>query len=266
VARSAAHTLAAVMLDRLGGAVGTPTPTKEDRDAAIVLLTSTVLLLVFAYWGRPSFYNRSGLIGWVGEINGGDFAELADAGAYMFWGLSSLLWRVGLPLVVGVWVLKRQPAELGFRLRGIAQHLPLYGLFYLVMLPILIWVSSFETFLDYYPFYDRAAEGGAGFWVYEVGYALQFVGVEAFFRGFMVFGLAPRMGLLAIPVMTIPYTMIHFAKPMPEATAAIVAGLALGWLALRSKSFVPGVFLHVAVALTMDLLVLGRTGGLGNIF
>ncbi len=133
------------------------------------------------------------------------------------------------------------------------------------MLPILIWVSSFQTFLDYYPFYDRAGEGGLAFWVYELGYALQFVGVEAFFRGFMVFGLAPRFGLLAIPVMTVPYTMIHFAKPMPEATAAIVAGLALGWLALRSKSFVPGVFLHIAVALTMDFLVLARTGGLGNI-
>ncbi len=59
--------------------------------------------------------------------------------------------------------------------------------------------------------------------------------------------------------------MIHFAKPMPEATAAIVAGLVLGVMALRSKSFVPGVFLHVGVALTMDLLVLARTGGLGNI-
>lgn len=254
------------MLDQLATEVGTPEPTRHDRDAAIVLLTSTALLLLFEYWGRPSFYNRSELIGWIGEINGGSFADLADAGAYLYWGLSSLLWRVALPLLIGVWILKRKPAELGFRLKGIGEHLPLYGLFYLVMLPILIWVSSFQTFLDYYPFYDRAGEGGLAFWVYELGYALQFVGVEAFFRGFMVFGLAPRLGLLAIPVMTVPYTMIHFAKPMPEATAAIVAGLALGWLALRSKSFVPGVFLHIAVALTMDFLVLARTGGLGNIF
>jgi len=67
-------------------------------------------------------------------------------------------------------------------------------------------------------------------------------------------------------MMTVPYTMIHFSKPMPEAFAAIVAGLVLGTMAVRSRSFVPGIFLHVAVAITMDLLVLGRLGALGNLF
>ncbi len=241
-------------------------PTEGDRETWIVLIASTVLLLVFSYWGRPSFYVRSGLIGWVGEVRSGAFADLADAAAYMWWGLSSLLWRVLIPLGIGVWVLRRPPGDFGYRIRGIASHLPVYGAFYLVMLPILIWVSSFESFLDFYPFYERAGEGGTGFWVYEIGYALQFVGVEAFFRGFMTFGLAHRLGYLAVPIMTVPYTMIHFAKPMPEATAAVVAGLFLGVMALRSKSFVPGVFLHIAVALTMDVLVLARTGTLSNIF
>jgi membrane protease YdiL (CAAX protease family) len=64
-------------------------------------------------------------------------------------------------------------------------------------------------------------EGGAGLWVYWAGYALQFVGVEAFFRGYLTFGLAPRFGWLAVPIMTVPYTMIHFAKPMPEAVALL---------------------------------------------
>ncbi len=259
------HTLAAVIRHRLRREFDDLTLDRADREAFIVLLSSTILLLVFSYWGRPSFYTRSGLIGWVGELDGGSYADLADAAAYLWWGLSSLLWRVGIPLAIGVWILKWRPADLGFRLRGIASHLPAYGAMYLVMLPVLVWVSSFDSFLTFYPFYERAGEGGMGFWVYEIGYALQFVGVEAFFRGFMTFGLAPRFGLLAVPIMTVPYTMIHFAKPMPEATAAIVAGLVLGVMALRSKSFVPGVFLHVGVAITMDVLVLARTGGLGNI-
>jgi membrane protease YdiL (CAAX protease family) len=142
----------------------------------------------------------------------------------------------------------------------------MYGVMYLVMLPLLVWVSSFESFRTFYPFYDRAAEGGAGYWLYSVGYGLQFVGVEAFFRGFLTFGLLRKMGAVAIPVMTVPYVMIHFSKPMPEATAAIFAGLLLGYMAVKSKSFVPGILLHVAVALTMDLLVLGREGVLGNVF
>ncbi len=254
-----------MILDRLRRTTGELELSDEDREAAIVLVSATLLLLLFEYWGRPSFYTSSGLVAWVGDVGDGAYAELADAGAYLWWGISSLLWRVGIPLAIGLLILRRRPAELGFRLRGVSSHVPLYVAMYVVMLPVLIWVSGFDSFLRYYPFYDRAAEGGAGFWVYEVGYALQFVGVEAFFRGFMVFGLAPRFGLLAVPVMTVPYTMIHFAKPMPEATAAIVAGLTLGWLALRTRSFVPGVFLHIGVAITMDVLVLARTGGLANI-
>ena len=254
-----------MILDRLRRTTGELTLGEEDREATIVLVVATILLLVFEYWGRPSFYTSSGLVAWVGDVGDGAYAGLADAGAYLWWGLSSLVWRVGIPLAVGIVLLRRRPVELGFRLRGISSHFPMYVAMYLVMLPVLIWVSSFDSFLRFYPFYDRAAEGGTAFWVYEIGYALQFVGVEAFFRGFMVFGLAPRLGLLAVPVMTVPYTMIHFAKPMPEATAAIVAGLVLGWMALRTRSFIPGVFLHIGVAVTMDVLVLARTGGLGNL-
>ncbi len=243
-----------------------PEYTREDRDAFVVLVSSSILLLVFSYWGRPAFYASSGLIDDVRSLGSETLADLADAGAYVWWGVSSLVLRVGVPLAIGVWILKWRPADLGYRVKGIGSHLWMYGAAYLVMLPVLIWVSSFDSFSSYYPFYDRAAEGGLGFWVYEVGYAFQFVGVEAFFRGFMTFGLFPRFGYLAVPIMTIPYTMIHFVKPAPEAAGAIVAGLALGYLALRTKSFVPGIFLHVGVAVTMDLLVLGRAGALAAIF
>lgn len=238
---------------------------RRDRDALIVLLSSTVLLLVFFYWGRPGFYFTSGLGGWASDFARGPLRDFPGVGGYLWWGLTSLVLRVGAPVLVIFWLLRDRPGDYGFRVRGMAAHLPIYGVMFLIMLPVLIWVSSFESFLSYYPFYARAVEGGAGFWLYEAGYALQFVGVEAFFRGFMTFGLLPRFGILAVPVMTVPYTMIHFAKPMPEAFAAIVAGLVLGVLAVRSRSFVPGVFLHIAVAITMDLLVLTRLGALGNV-
>jgi len=237
-----------------------------DRNALIVLLTSTVLLLVFFYWGRPGFYFTSGLGGWVADLARGSLEGHPGVGGYLWWGLTSMVLRVSIPLIVIVWLLRGRPGDYGFRVRGIATHLPVYGAMYLVMLPLLLWASSFDSFLGYYPFYKRAVEGGAAFWLYELGYGLQFVGVEAFFRGFMTFGLLPRFGALAVVVMTVPYTMIHFSKPMPEATAAIFAGLILGAMAVRSRSFVPGIFLHVAVAMTMDLLVIWRLGELGNLF
>jgi membrane protease YdiL (CAAX protease family) len=236
-----------------------------QREATIVLLSATVLLLVFSYWGRPGFYLDSVLMDWVPDALGGPFEAHPGVGGYVWWGLASLALRVLAPLALVVWVIRRRPREYGFRLDGIARHLPVYGLLYLGMLPVLVWMSSLDSFRDFYPFYDRAADGGAAYWLYAVGYGLQFIGVEAFFRGFLTFGLLRRFGMLAVPMMTVPYTMIHFTKPMPEATAAIAAGLILGYMAIRTRSFVPGVFLHVAVAFTMDLLVLWRAGALGKL-
>ena len=58
--------------------------------------------------------------------------------------------------------------------------------------------------------------------------------------------------------MTVPYTMIHFHKPFPECLGALGAGLLLGFLALRYRSFLGGVVLHSLVAVTMDLLAVSR--------
>ena len=238
---------------------------ETNREAAIVLISSTILLLAFNYWGRAGFYIDSGLIDWVADTVAGPFTEHPGVGAYLWWGASGLFWRVLVPLVIIVFVIRRSPRSYGFRLEGIGKHLPVYGAFYLLMLPILFVASDLASFKTFYPFYERAAEGGAAFWLYELGYIVQFIGVEAFFRGYLTFGLLRRFGWLAIPVMTVPYTMIHFTKPMPEATVAVVAGLALGYMAVRSKSWVPGVFLHAGVAITMDLLVLWRVGALGDL-
>jgi hypothetical protein len=237
-----------------------------DREAIIVLLASTVLLLIFFYWGRPGFYRTSGLIDWVAENVGGVFADLPGLGGYLWWGSTSLVIRTLIPLALVVWVIRRTPADYGFRVRGISRHMPVYAGMYLIMLPLLVWASSFSSFQHTYPFYERAVEGGAAYWLYTIGYGFQFVGVEAFFRGFMTFGLLRRFGAMAIPIMTVPYTMIHFTKPMPEATAAIFAGLILGYMAVKSKSFVPGIMLHVGVAITMDALVLWRTGALWTVW
>ncbi|HEX6314696.1 MAG TPA: CPBP family intramembrane glutamic endopeptidase, partial [Gemmatimonadaceae bacterium] len=108
------------------------------------------------------------------------------------------------------------------------------------------------------------ADGGASFWGYELAYGAQFAGVEFFFRGFLTFALFRRFGYNALLIMAIPYVMVHFNKPLPETFGALGAALILGGLALRAGSCVPGIFLHWAVGITMDILAIGRSlGGLG---
>jgi membrane protease YdiL (CAAX protease family) len=67
---------------------------------------------------------------------------------------------------------------------------------------------------------------------------------------------------MAVFVMIVPYNMIHFQKPGLEALAAILGGLVLGSLSLKTRSIWWGAMLHLAVAGTMDVLSLVQRGRL----
>jgi membrane protease YdiL (CAAX protease family) len=60
--------------------------------------------------------------------------------------------------------------------------------------------------------------------------------------------------------MVVPYNMLHFGKPMPEALAAIVGGIVLGTLSLKTRSIWWGAALHISIALTMDVCALVHMG------
>ncbi len=132
---------------------------------------------------------------------------------------------------------------------------------------IVAYIISFTpAFLKKYPFYKQAADSYVTFFIWELSYGLQFFMLEFFFRGFILFALARYIGSYAIFVMTIPYVMIHFRKPLPETCGAIIAGVALGTLALRTRSIYGGIILHVAIAWSMDLFTLYHKGQLQKLF
>jgi len=235
---------------------------KLDRRTVIVLLTAIVLLIVFEYWGLADSLRMSSwherVAGWLGE----GYRPYFDLLPYQYWGVASLVIRVLVPFGVVVLVLREPLREWGWKLKPHWRDVRPYVVFLAAMIPIVIVVSLLASFQAKYPFYQGAVEGGWHFWGFQLLYGLQFLGVEAFFRGFLLFGLERRFGWYAIGISTIPYVMIHFGKPMPETFAAIVAGILLGWMALRTRSFLWGVALHWSVAITMDITVLSREIGL----
>ena len=235
-----------------------------DRRTLTVLLSALVLLVVFEYWGLPSSFALTGLHYDVADAFGDSYRPYFDLLPYQYWGISSVLFRVLVPLAIVMLVLRESPRDWGWRFPHRWRHIWPYVVFLAAMIPVLFAASSLGSFQVKYPFYDGAVAGGWHFWGFQLFYGLQFLGVEAFFRGYLLFGLFSRLGYYAIPVMVIPYVMIHFGKPMPETFAAIVAGTMLGYLALRSRSFLWGAVLHWAVAITMDLTVIGREIGFGE--
>lgn len=232
-----------------------------DRRTVVVFAVAVLLLVVFEYWALPSSFAGTVWHPRVAEWLGDGYTPYFDLLPYQYWGVASLVLRVLVPLVVVLVVLRESPREWGWRFPRDWQHIWPYVVFLAAMVPVLFGASALGSFQRKYPFYDGAVAGGWHFWGFQLFYGLQFLGVEAFFRGFLLFGLWPRLGWNAIPVMVIPYVMIHFGKPMPETIAAIVAGTVLGYLALRSRSFLWGVLLHWSVGICMDAFVIGREIG-----
>lgn len=136
-----------------------------------------------------------------------------------------------------------------------------YLIMLVLMLPLLVWASFQPAFLKAYPRYQPGV--AEVYWdvsswvtvgVYEGSYAIQFVFLELFFRGFMVMALSRFLGNYAVYPMVAVYCFIHFAKPMPEALGSIFGGYILGVISLASRSVLGGVFIHLGVALGMEVL------------
>jgi len=62
--------------------------------------------------------------------------------------------------------------------------------------------------------------------------------------------------------MAVPYCMIHYGKPYLEASVAVIAGIVLGSLAMKTRSIYAGFLVHATVAVLMDILALDRRHGL----
>jgi membrane protease YdiL (CAAX protease family) len=135
---------------------------------------------------------------------------------------------------------------------------------FLLMLPILLIASRFPDFRSYYPMQPDAARDWGYFFYFEVTYGLYMFCWEWFYRGFLTFGLARRFGYpAAIILQTAGFGLMHWSKPMLEFQFSFLGGAILGWLAVKSRSFLPCFALHWAVSVTFDALAIhAKPGGI----
>ncbi len=141
-----------------------------------------------------------------------------------------------------------------------ADHFQNYWLLLMASMPFLAAAALLPDFQQVYPTYRSfGAETALGvspvltIGAYEFSYALNFVLVEWFFRGFLVIGLIRILGREAVLPMVVLYVFWHFGKPPAETIAAVFGGFALGVIAYQSRSILGGVLLHIGIALLMEL-------------
>ncbi|HTM46165.1 MAG TPA: CPBP family intramembrane glutamic endopeptidase [Polyangiaceae bacterium] len=242
----------------------------DYRPAACFVITAMVLTMQEYYGGR-SFYDGSiDPILRALEKSGWAFLKLkkySELYGYAWWVLARLVGYVGIP--VTFWKLifpKDSLLDMGLRTRGFISHLWIYGVCLAIVLPVLLLVAQQPDFGTYYPFYKNSSRSWFDFLLWESMYWLQFLSLEFFFRGWMLSVLRRTLGAAAIFAMAVPYCMIHYGKPYLEAHGAIVAGVVLGSLAMRTRSIYAGFLLHITVAVGMDLLSLWKRASLPHSF
>ena len=240
---------------------------KLHRRPLVVLALSAVVLAVVEYLFLAGAFAKLFPVEarqYAPGVVYGNWAHVPAGREAPWWGvLAPWAWWVGgvtlLWVLVPALVAKRMKfglPDLGLRVKGVLPKLWIYGVLYLIVLVGVVWASTRENFTQMYP---MLKPWYCEQWCWAVLlswwalYALQFFAVEFFFRGFMLFTLEKDFGTAAIAVMIVPYCMIHFHKPLPEALGAIVAGVVLGWLALRTRSIWGGWLLHCSIAITMDV-------------
>lgn len=235
------------------------------RPVVVTIVVSFVLILTRYYasshhfneWGDVLGKNLQSKINYY--LNDHPDSQLWDL---VYWALSLVVFYVLIPVITIKFIFREKLSNYGLKLNGMFYGWKAYAFMAAFILPIVFFISFSPDFVNTYPFYRfRTADKiFPQFIIWEACYILQFFALEFFFRGFMVLGLKPHLKGYSILAMTIPYCMIHFSKPLPECIGSIFAGLILGAMSYRTGSVWLGAALHIAVAISMDVLSLWHRG------
>lgn len=242
-------------------------PGSLDGQLITIMIVACVILSLLEYYGGSNqwktlaiplgFFIQEPMDTLTSIFRSGEYARLSRLA---YWSISTFIGYLIIPVLFVKFVFRKRLRDFGMSLQGALKHWKIYVGLYLIVLPAVYIVSFTPSFQKTYPFYEHASRSLFDFFAWQALYAMQFMALEFFYRGFMIHGLKHRFGIYAILVPIIPYCMIHFGKPLPETLGAIIAGVALGMLALHTRTIWLGVIIHISVAVTMDFFSLLNQG------
>ncbi len=221
----------------------------------VAILGGLILGFLFVYNQQPyTVYS----LRWLGLNHGEAVPRSWDE--YLLVNSAMLLW---LPVLVMAFIGKGELSQYGLA-RGDGARGALYALLmYLPMVGVVYLASLRPEFQQYYPLDKRVLTDYAYAVYFQLVYGYYLFCWEFFFRGFLTFGLYRWLGWWGVGAQALAFAVMHWGKPTPELIGSFFAGIILAWLALRVRSFLPCFWVHWAVSMTMDLILIVRahTGG-----
>lgn len=158
---------------------------------------------------------------------------------------TQLIYYLLVPLAAG-WVLFRdKPWDYGIRIGRWKSTIVVTAGSLGAMALILYGTGKIPEFRSYYQMHN------INWPQLLLSHGLYMFAWEFLFRGYMLFGLEKSIGKSAIFVQTIPFVMMHLGKPFLETLACIPGGFILGYIAYRTRSFLPCFIIHFGIYVMM---------------
>jgi len=108
-----------------------------------------------------------------------------------------------------------------------------------------------------YPIGHGVTRSLGSFLPHALAYGLYYVGFEFLFRGFLLMGLADRLGATRANLLqTVLAVVAHVGKPGVEIVAAFPASLLFGWITLTTRSIWWAAAIHWVVGVSLDWFLL----------
>lgn len=161
-----------------------------------------------------------------------------------------------IPMLIIIFLFRESPKDFGFQLGNWRVGL-MWTVIGCVGMAIILWFLARTPAMQAY-YVKKAPE--------TVGRLLWLNGVELFawefmWRGFMLFALARYLGPgPAILIQAIPFAFMHLGKPEVETLSTIFGGIAFGFIAWQSQSFVYPWLIHWFIASFTMVVAIGRIG------
>lgn len=220
---------------------------KLDKKVVIIFISVAILQTIAWYFTSRRFFRAN----FFDDLTGAGDVYLLE---YLYWFVGDFITLFILPVIIILFLLKDKLRNYGLQFGDYKAGLKLFFIFMIVMLPI-IWIASASPeFGAKYPHLQSARDSLDILLIYEIGMLVYMFAWEFIWRGFMLFGLEEKFGFYTVLIQMIPFVILHNGKPSPETFGAILGGIALGILSLRTRSFYYGVLTHISVMYSIDIL------------
>ena len=214
---------------------------------AIILWSVPILLTIWVYYGKQAHFKL--------------LANTQEHDLYstLYEYTAAFLLMFFIPALIAKVKFGKRLRDLGIQPGNVSEGIRLT----IIALPLLVgaaWLGSADAAMQAeYPLAKSTMQHLGRFAIVEVFYLLYYCSWEFLFRGFMLFGLQEPLGTVpAILIQTIPSAIVHIGKPASESFAAILAGVAFGYIAVRTRSILYPTLLHAVVGIATDVFVTVR--------